>query len=184
MGLSSLGASFWRRLRSARKAKTPASNPSPWWCFFRYPGRRVCHHVGCAGDSIAVQGQLENVRADSCAAPEQLKNAQQIHATYAAFVAALGDAPRRHMGQCSLWWRQKQCATPAEALGLDPSLRQSCCQYPAPWVRCDLGRCMTWGDVWYGGNSGLAQDQLKKVQEIQALEQAFAAIGGDRSVIG
>ena len=42
---------------------------------------------------------------------------------------------------------------------------------------------MTWGEPYYGGDSSEAQDQLKGVQQIQATDNAFAAILADGSLV-
>ena len=42
---------------------------------------------------------------------------------------------------------------------------------------------MTWGDPEFGGDSSEVQDQLKGVQQLQAADQAFAAILADGSVV-
>ena len=42
---------------------------------------------------------------------------------------------------------------------------------------------VAWGDPDYGGDCSAVQDQLRKVQQIQATYQAFAAILADGSVV-
>ena len=42
---------------------------------------------------------------------------------------------------------------------------------------------VTWGDPGYGGDSSEVQDQLKGVQQIQATDNAFAAILADGSLV-
>ena len=42
---------------------------------------------------------------------------------------------------------------------------------------------LTWGDANRGGDSGVVQPQLKNVQQIQASDEAFAAILHDGSVV-
>ena len=44
-------------------------------------------------------------------------------------------------------------------------------------------RVVTWGDPDWGGDSSEVQDQLKGVQQLQATDQAFAAILADGSVV-
>ena len=44
-------------------------------------------------------------------------------------------------------------------------------------------RAVTWGDPGYGGDSSEVQDQLKGVQQIQATDNAFAAIQADGLVV-
>ena len=45
------------------------------------------------------------------------------------------------------------------------------------------GSVVTWGHLGFGGDSRVAQRQLKDVQQIQASPSAFAAILGDGSVV-
>ena len=42
---------------------------------------------------------------------------------------------------------------------------------------------MTWGDPEWGGDSSAVQDQLRKVQQIEATDGAFAANLADESVV-
>ena len=42
---------------------------------------------------------------------------------------------------------------------------------------------MTWGNPDCGGDSSEVQDQLRGVQQVQAIERAFAAILADGSVV-
>ena len=45
------------------------------------------------------------------------------------------------------------------------------------------GKVVTWGHPGYGGDSSEVKDQLKGVQQIQATDQAFAAILADGSLV-
>ena len=42
---------------------------------------------------------------------------------------------------------------------------------------------MTWGSPSHGGDSSSVQDQLKNVEQVQAIWYAFAAILADGSVV-
>ena len=44
-------------------------------------------------------------------------------------------------------------------------------------------RVVTWGNPHYGGDNSQVQDQLKRVQQVQATLRAFAAILADGSVV-
>eukprot|EP00439_Symbiodinium_sp_Y106_P008004 s1164_g1.t1 len=90
---------------------------------------------------------------DSSAVRGQLKNVQQIQATFDAFAAILGD------GSVVTWGNA----------GMGGDSRD--------------GSVVTWGDADCGGDSSGVQDQLKNVQQVQATEDAFAAILGDGSVV-
>ena len=71
-----------------------------------------------------------------------------------------------------------ECLT---ALVLQPRLAATRNAF-ALWCHGDSA-VVTWGDAGRGGDSSAVQDQLKGLQQIQATEDAFAAILEDGSVV-
>ena len=71
-----------------------------------------------------------------------------------------------------------ECLT---ALVLQPQLAATAYAF-ALWCQGDSA-IVTWGSAKYGGDSSAVQDQLKGVMQIQASEQAFAAILEDGTVV-
>ena len=71
-----------------------------------------------------------------------------------------------------------ECLT---ALVLQPQLMATQRAF-ALWCSGDC-KVVTWGDHGYGGDSSTVQDQLKGVQQIQATQNAFAAILEDGSIV-
>ena len=71
-----------------------------------------------------------------------------------------------------------ECLT---ALVLQPQLAATKTAF-ALWCHGDSA-VVTWGDARFGGDSSAVRDQLRGVQQIQATEQAFAAILADGLVV-
>ena len=92
--------------------------------------------AGCAAfsallgdDSVATWGDF-GYGGDSSVVRDQLRDVQQIQASYRAFAAILGDGSVVTWGWCQPWWRQ-QCSTGAAArCAADPSFSWCICCNP------------------------------------------------------
>ncbi|OLQ02266.1 Protein pim1 [Symbiodinium microadriaticum] len=119
-------------------------------------------HAECGGDSSVVQNQLKDV--------------QQIQASFSAFAAILGD------GSVVTWGKAfygSDSSAVQDQLKNVQQIQASDAHFAA--VLSD-GSVVTWGEPSYEDDSSVC-DQLKDVRQIQASDGAFAAILGDGTVV-
>ena len=86
------------------------------------------------------------------------------------------DDPKKTLEEAEI--EDGECLT---ALVLQPQLAATSAAF-ALWCHGD-STIVTWGEEDHGGDSSAVPDQLKGVQQIQATEQAFAAILEDGDVV-
>ena len=118
-------------------------------------------------------GAMLAMGGDPNAVQDQLKNVQQIHASFMAFATILGDGRgKAHGGGDSSAVRdQLQSVQQIETSEL---------AFAA--ILSDRS-VLTWGDAQSGGGSSAVRDQLKNVPQVQAAVNAFAAIVDGGSVV-
>ena len=106
----------------------------------------------------------------------QLKNVQQIQATYGAFAALLG-------GGSVVTWGAESGGDSSSVQGQLKDVQQiQACHYAFAAILGD-GSVVSWGDAGRGGDSSAVQHKLKNVLKIQASEGAFAAVLADGSAV-
>ena len=112
---------------------------------------------------------------DSSAVQHQLKNVQQIQATYSTTALLLP------FSATALFFREGGAGSAVQhQLKNVQQIQASSSAFAA--ILGD-GSVVTWGSAWHGGDSRDVQDQLNNVVQIQAVHGAFAAILGDGSVV-
>ena len=115
--------------------------------------------------------------AESSAVQDQVKNAQQIQASWFAFAAILAD------GSVLTWGNAGSGGDSSAVQDQLKNVQQIQTSGGAFAAILADGSVVTWGDSDSGGDSSAVQDQLKNVQQIQACRGAFAAILADGSVV-
>ena len=114
--------------------------------------------------------------ADSSAVQDQLKNVQQVQATYYSFAAILGD------GSVVTWGDAGPCGDISGVRGKLKNVQQIGATNGAFAAILDDGSVVTWGSASVGGDSSAVRDRLNHVQHIQSTQRSFAAILRDGSV--
>ena len=127
--------------------------------------------------SVVTWGNALYDGGDSSAVQDQLKNVQQIQASYSAFAAVLGD------GSVVTWGQAEFGGVSSAVQDQLKNVQQVQASSGAFAAILGDGSVVTWGIATCGGDSSTVQDQLKNVQQIQASYSAFAAVLGDGSVV-
>ncbi|OLP83219.1 putative E3 ubiquitin-protein ligase HERC1 [Symbiodinium microadriaticum] len=126
------------------------------------------------GDGSVVTWGSSHKGGCSSAAEDQLKNAQQIQATWQSLAAIQGDGSWGDAG------------ARGDSMDVRDQLK-NVQQIQSTWYAFAAilsdGSVVTWGAADYGGDSSSVQDRLRNVQQIQATSVAFAAILSDGSVV-
>ena len=117
----------------------------------------------CGGDCTVVQNQLRDV--------------QQIQASYCAFAAILGD------GSVVAWGDACNGGDSSVVRHQLRDVQQIQASNGAFAAILGDASVVTWGNALNGGDSTAVQEQLRDVQQIQASTRAFAAILGAGSVV-
>ena len=125
------------------------------------------------GDGSAVAWGNHDDGDDSIAVRDQLKNVQQIQATWGAFAAILGD------GSVVIWGEADAGGDSSAVLHDLQNVQQIQATWGAFAAILGDGSVVTWGEADAGGDSSAVLHDLQNVQQIQATEGAFAAICGD-----
>ena len=139
--------------------------------------RRLQAFVAILGDGSALAWGHPRWGGDSSAVQDQLKNVQQIQATYSSFAAILAD------GSVVTWGRAFSGGDSSAVRDQLKKVQQIQATRAAFAAILADGSVATWGHSGFGGDSSAVQDQLKTVQHIPATKCAFAAILADGSVV-
>ncbi|OLQ01281.1 hypothetical protein AK812_SmicGene15985 [Symbiodinium microadriaticum] len=129
-----------------------------------------------SGDVLTVHVK-QDYGGDSSAVQDQLRDVQQIQASYGAFAATLGD------GSVVSWGNADEGGDSSAVQDQLRDVQQIQASNAAFAAILGDGSVVTWGDAVRGADSSEVREQLKNVQQIQASYGAFAAILGDGSVV-
>ena len=109
----------------------------------------------CPGGGVVTLGRSDS-GGDSTRVRDQLKNVQQIHATWSAFAAILADGCIVTWGSPASGRRRYHGQGSAQECPADSCHRLRFCCNSSRWQRCDVGRSRLWWRQHRG--QGSAQD--------------------------